>query len=171
MSYLPYLGEVQIFSGDFAPYDWAFCNGQLLQITEHDALYSLIGTAYGGDGTKTFALPDLRGRIPLHADSHTPLGTKGGKEEVAITADQLPVHTHTPNASKSNQPNTAGPLNSFWAANSTQQVYGKAVDADATMNAASIANSNGKGLGHENRVPFMAVNYIIALNGIYPNKP
>jgi len=164
-----YLGEVQVFTGDFAPVGWEFCHGQLLRITEHSHLFALIGTHYGGDGQQTFALPDLRGRVALHIDGVFSLGLKGGSETVILTTNQLPSHSHTPALSANSQQNNNGPANGYWAASPGEPLFGKTGDDNVAMNTESIAATGG-GLGHENRVPFIALNYIIAVAGIYPNR-
>jgi microcystin-dependent protein len=115
----PYIGEIRMFAGNFAPQGWAFCNGQLLSIAENDVLFSLIGTTYGGDGQTTFALPDLRGRIPVHQGRSTfgtifPLGSTGGTETVTLTQAQIPSHSH-PLYIQSGQGNLTMPENAFWA--------------------------------------------------------
>jgi len=163
-----YLGEIKSFSGDFAPAGWAFCNGQLLSIDDNNGLYSLLGTAYGGDGVKNFALPDLRSRIPVHRNDRYPLGVKSGSEEVTLLPPQLPVHTHIAHASQGNTDNNNGPANGFWAGNNGQPMYGEP-PTDTSLSAESTSTAGG-GLPHENRVPVLAVNFIIALGGLYPSR-
>jgi len=162
----PYVGEIRQFSGDYAPRDWAFCNGQLLPIKEHEALYVLIGTTFGGDGVTNFAVPDLQGRIPLHGTDSFPLGKPGGEEEVTLTEAQLPAHTHLAHASNNNTPNHAGPENAFWG--SVNSSFGWATGpGDMPLHPDSIKPAGG-GLPHENRMPFVTISYIISLAGIYP---
>src|SRR3954463_4050754 len=137
----PYVGVIRIFAGNFAPVNWAFCNGQLLAISENDALFALIGTTYGGDGQSTFGLPDLRSRVPIHQGqgpglSNYVIGQNGGVETVTLTVQQIPVHTHVPvcRAAGSDSPN---PANAVWgAADATQ--YSASNTANAFMNAGSV---------------------------------
>ena len=168
----PYLGEIRIFGGNFAPLGWAFCAGQLLPIAQYDALFSLLGTTYGGDGQTTFGLPDLRGRAPIHAGqgpgltNRTP-GEMGGSEATTLTQAQLPAHTHVPLASPDAGTST-GPTDGVWAASSTgDKQYAAA--PDTAMNPATISATGGN-QPHENRQPFLAANFIIALEGIYPPR-
>jgi microcystin-dependent protein len=163
-----YVGEIKSFAGDFAPDGWAFCHGQLLPINDNQALYDLLGTAYGGDGITTFGLPDLRSRVPVQRNDHYPLGVKSGAESVTLLPGQLPSHTHIVHASQNNTPNNNGPANGFWAANNNQPMYGEP-PADTSLSAESTTVAGG-GLPHENRVPFVAVNFIIALWGIFPTR-
>jgi microcystin-dependent protein len=162
-----YIGEIKPFCGDFAPAGWALCNGQLLPIQGNEALYKLLGKTYGGDANN-FALPDLRGRAPIHNTSGYALGTMAGQEQATITAGQLPSHSHTVHLSGNNTANNNGPLNGFWAANTNQFMYG-AAPGSVFMNA-GCTSSTGNGMPHENRIPFVAVNYIIATSGFYPDE-
>jgi microcystin-dependent protein len=171
----PYIGELAIFAGNFAPVGWAFCNGQTLAISEYEALYALIGTTYGGDGVTTFNLPDLQGRAPLHAAGGTgsglsntySMGQKAGAESVTLTAAQLPSHSHPLPAS--NLPgNTASPLGAVPADNG-------AGSAQYTLDGSNLSTQPTQNLGsaggnqpHDNLQPYLAINYIIALNGIFP---
>jgi len=157
-----------MFAGDFAPQGWALCNGQLLSIAENELLFSLIGTIYGGDGQSTFALPDFRGRAVVHQGINSLTGTnytigqKGGTENVTLTTSQLPAHTHQVRAS-SLEGTVPSPENAIWAKNiqySTQSPNG-------TMNAATITNV-GENSAHNNMMPFLTINYIISLYGMYP---
>lgn len=169
----PFLGEVRMFAGTFAPVGWELCNGQLISIAENDALYNLLGTTYGGDGVNTFGLPDLRGRSPIHQGSAgglTPrvLGSMLGVETVSLTAAQTPAHFHPVHAFS-----TAGTVNiptgASWAAAST----GENQYSQSNPNASMAANSTtivGGGQPHENMSPFLAVSFIIALQGIYPSQ-
>ena len=161
-----------MFGGNFAPRGWAFCDGQLLAVSQNDALFSLLGTIYGGDGRTTFGLPDLRGRIPLHAGQGTglsnyPLGAKSGAERVTLTTSEIPHHTHYPLASKNpgTQNNAVG---NFPAADSGgDQDF--TVDSNNNMASDTIENTGGS-QSHSNMMPFLAINFIIALVGIYPSR-
>lgn len=163
----PYVGEIRMFGGTFAPLDWAFCDGSLLPISENEALFSLIGTTYGGDGQSTFALPDLRGRVPLHQGSGFTLGQGGGVENVTLTPQQLPAHGHPLNATSAAAVTSAGP--SGMLATSSTPLYGNGGTGTA-MAADAISVSVGGGGPHNNMAPFLAVNFIIALFGIFPSS-
>ncbi|MGH9841958.1 MAG: phage tail protein [Blastocatellia bacterium] len=170
----PYVGEIRMFGGNFAPVGWAFCNGQLLPISEFDTLFTLIGTTYGGDGINTFAVPDLRGRIPIHQGqgnglSPRPIGQAGGVEQVTLTVPQIPTHTHTANCS-TGAGNQGGPINHLWAAASTLTPYSADASALQPMGAGAIENDGGKSQPHENRMPYLAVAFIISLWGIFPSQ-
>lgn len=162
----PFLGEIMMFGGNFAPFGWALCNGQLMAIAENQALFALIGTTYGGDGQTTFALPDLQGRIPVHQGTNFVLGQKAGVESVTLAAGQMPAHTHAAQAQTA-AGTAAAPTNSVWAASSLNQFA--AGPAASNMNAADIQPSGGS-QPHENMMPFLAVNFCIALNGIFPSR-
>ncbi len=157
-----YTGEIILFAGDFAPLGWAFCDGRLLNVAEYSQLFSLIGTAYGGDGVTTFALPDLRGRVPVHQSTETPLASKGGEETVTLTADHLPAHNHklVGSSAAAGSPN---PVDS--PAKGTTNVYGSA--QSATMSPRAVGSS-GFGMPHDNMQPYLCINYVINLNGTYP---
>jgi microcystin-dependent protein len=162
----PFIGEVRMFAGTFAPNGWAFCDGSLLPISQYDALFSLIGTTYGGDGQTTFALPDLRGRLPLHAGSGYVLGQQAGTETVTLLATQVPGHTHPPQVSTS--PGTGpSPGNAVWAAGATDPLYAAGPPTGAAM--AAAVGAAGGGQPHDNLMPFTVVSFIIALFGIYPS--
>ncbi len=169
----PYLGEIRMFGGNFAPRGWAFCNGQILPISQNTALFSLLGTTYGGNGTSTFALPDLRGRVPLHFGQGPGLssyseGQIGGAESVTLISTQIPAHTHPVNAATTGG-NQASPANGFPAVESTGTSLNYSSASNTTMSASMIASNSG-GQAHENRQPFLAVNFIIALQGIFPAR-
>lgn len=162
----PYIGEIRVFSGTFAPIGWALCNGQLLSISDADALYSLIGTTYGGDGQTTFGLPDLRGRVPIHTGSGYTLGQIGGSETVTLTSQNLPVHSHGAQASDANA-TSSDPTGRFWATNTDFRCY-----SNATTNTSFAGGAIGAAGGsqpHDNMMPFLTVSYIIALEGVYPS--
>jgi microcystin-dependent protein len=167
----PFIGQVKMFGGNFAPIGYAFCNGQLLAIAQNDALFALIGTTYGGDGQTTFALPDLRGRIPLHQGqgaglSNRVIGEMGGSETVTLTTSQLPSHTHAA-IGQSASGNQSSPAGGVWAASSLNE-YSNAA-ANTSMNANAVGANSG-GQPHDNVMPFLCVNFIIALVGIFPSR-
>lgn len=162
----PYIGEIRIFAGNFAPVGWMFCEGQQLPISENDALFNLIGTTYGGDGQSTFALPDLRGRIPVHTGPNFTLAQTGGAESVTLSIQQIPVHNHALLASQNvaTQPSPSGNL---LAQSTLAQMYIQDV-ADTPL-ASSTISSIGGSQPHSNLQPFLCVNFIISLYGIYPS--
>ncbi len=168
----PFVGEIRMFAGDFAPRGWAFCDGQLLAVSQNDALFSLLGTVYGGDGRTTFGLPDLRGRIPIHAGtgpglSPRRLGAKFGTEEETLTVNQLPSHTHPLQASTNIADETAPQGNVLGQLNAAELYF----SADATVNFSPNAiTGTGGTQSHFNLMPFLCVNFIIALFGIYPSR-
>jgi microcystin-dependent protein len=163
----PYIGEIRMFAGNFPPLAWEFCEGQLLSISENEALFTLIGTTYGGDGESTFALPDLRGRIPIHQGNGFTLAQAGGAEEITLTTQQIPVHTHALVASTAtgNNPNPGGGL---LATNpGTVQPY---IEDDPTSSLAVAAVTPvGGSQPHTNFQPYLCVDFIISLYGIYPS--
>jgi microcystin-dependent protein len=163
----PFLGSILIFGGNFAPQGWAFCNGQLLPINQNQALFSLLGTTYGGNGQTTFALPDLRGRVPIHFGQGPGLssyseGQVGGVESVTLIATQMPQHQHVQPATNAdegtNRPNSAVPARGG--------VYAAGSDGSAL----APTSPAGGNQAHENRQPFLAINFIIALQGIFPSR-
>ena len=162
----PYVGEIRIFAGNFAPDGWMFCSGQLLAISEYDTLYNLIGTTYGGDGQATFALPDLRGRVPVHQGSGFVMGQIGGVETVTLNITQIPSHTHQAQAS-SNSGSSNNPVNNLWA-NWTGSQYSDR-ETDSQMNAGALASVGGNEL-HDNRIPYLGLSFIISLFGVYPSQ-
>lgn len=167
----PYVGEIRLFAGNFAPAGWAFCDGQLLAISEHDALFSLIGTTYGGNGTTTFALPDLRGRLAVHQGQgaggvNRPIGAAAGQEAVTLTAAQIPAHTH-PVAARSATGDRSGPAGNLLASSSSVAVHLEG--APDTSMAAGAVTSAGGSQPHSNVGPALAVSYILSLFGIYPS--
>ena len=162
----PYIGEIKMFAGNFAPVDWLLCDGRLLGISEYEALYSVLGTTYGGDGVNTFALPDLRGRAPLHRSSSHPIGQLGGTETVALSQEQMPGHTHVPNAMSGNG-SLAAPAAHYWAGNAEVLCYAQTGNPNAQFAASAIGAAGGS-TPHDNMMPFTTVSFIIATNGIYP---
>lgn len=165
-----YVGEIRMFAGNYAPEGWALCDGSTLQIAENEVLYTLLGTTYGGDGVSTFKLPDLRGRLVLHHGANKETGTQytlgqtGGTETVTLTEAQLPVHSHTPQA-KSLSGDAPSPTNGFWAAGLP---YSNA-EPNGVMDAATVGSVGGN-QAHDNVMPFLAVNFIIAMYGIFPSQ-
>lgn len=164
----PFLGEIRMFAGNFAPSGWAFCNGALLAISENDALFNLIGTTYGGDGQNTFALPDLQSRIPMHVGPGFALGQTGGVETVTLTTSQIPAHSHVPQCSDSNQ-GSSNPASNVWAASPTYTEYATATDGSTVFNPAAIGSAGGS-QPHDNMVPFLVVNFILSLFGVFPTQ-
>jgi len=181
----PYLGEIRIFAGTYAPKNWHFCDGTLLPVSQFEALFSLIGNAYGGDGRTTFALPDLRAVVPvgtgtLPGGSTYNLGQKGGLEEVTITADTMPEHSHSFVASRADAV-TGEPNNNYLAVtngnNSTIQppypdvnLYVPVSEGspNAELDERAVNANQSDNLAHNNRMPYLTVNYIICMNGVYP---
>ncbi len=161
----PFLGEIKIVSFNFPPKGWAFCNGQLLPISQNQALFSLIGTTYGGDGQTTFALPDLRGRVPFHFGNGHTQGERGGEEAHTLNVQELPTHAHAPNGSSA-AANAASPAGNVWASTAGG---GYAASPDTTLNPASITNSGGS-QAHQNMAPYLVLNFCIALQGIFPSR-
>lgn len=162
----PYVGEVRMFAGNFAPAGWMLCEGQLLPISENETLFQLIGTTYGGDGESTFALPDLRGRVPVHQGLGFVLAEAGGAETVTLTQAQMPSHTHTLTASTDAASPLALPAGSVLGANAATPLY----DAVPIQNMSPVAvTSAGASQPHENIAPYLCVNFIISLFGIFPS--
>jgi microcystin-dependent protein len=165
----PILGEIRLFAGTFAPQGWAACDGQLLPIAEYTALFSLIGTTYGGDGETTFALPDLRGRVPVHIGGSLTLGQSGGSETVMLTTANLPSHTHVAHAAAAGT--TINPAGQYWAADPGENVAPYASAPDGHAMASAAIGQQGGGQPHNNVQPFVALTFIISLFGIYPSRP
>jgi microcystin-dependent protein len=162
----PYVGEIRMFAGNFAPAGWMFCEGQLLPISENETLFQLIGTTYGGDGESTFGLPDLRGRLPVHQGNGFILAESAGTEEVTLTVPQMPAHTHAAFAS-SNAASSPSP---------TGNVVGKSTQIDAFINAVpgtplspSAISPVGGSQPHTNFQPYLCVDFIISMFGIFPS--
>ena len=162
----PYVGEIRMFGGNFAPAGWMFCEGQLLPISENETLFQLIGTTYGGDGQETFALPDLRGRIPIHQGNGFILAETGGAEEITLTTQQMPTHNHAFVAS-GDPANQVMPGNGLCAAAVSQNMF-FAAPPDTSMNAQAIAPVGGS-QPHTNFQPYLCVDFIISLFGIFPS--
>lgn len=167
---IPYVGEIRLFAGNFAPSGWMFCDGQLLTIADNDVLFILIGTTYGGDGQQTFALPDLRGRVPVHqgqgpGTSGRTIGELGGAETVTLVATQLPAHTHTLRASTLAATGST-PSSALLA---TTSVASYDAGTATTPMAAGGVGATGGSQPHDNMAPTLTVNYIISLFGIFPS--
>jgi microcystin-dependent protein len=170
-----YLGEIRLFAGNFAPRYWALCNGQIMSISQNTALFSILGTTYGGDGRTTFALPNLSGKAPMHwgdGQGLTPrvLGEMDGEAAVTLLQSQLPAHTHVPmGQSDSNSPSPEG---SVWAKTIGRRGTPAYINADpnAQMGIQAIQVQGGNS-AHNNRQPYLAINFIICLSGIFPSRP
>jgi microcystin-dependent protein len=165
----PFIAEIRIFAGNFAPRGWSFCDGQLLPISQNTALFSLIGTTYGGDGRTTTALPNLKGRAPMHAGRGpglTPrsLGQRGGVETVTLSEAQTPSHTHTM-VGNDEDPDQTSPVGGFLAAG-TNMYH---TTADTTLASSTLPSAFSAG-AHNNMQPYLAINFIIALQGTYPSR-
>lgn len=183
---MQYVGEIRIFGGNFAPNGWLFCEGQLLPISENDTLFQLIGTTYGGDGMETFALPDLRGRVPIHMGTGPDgttyhIGETAGVEEVTLTIQQVPNHSHTVSGPLlsgfgANPGKSASPVGGFPAVVPGLKQFGKTPSGDKFMadpvgyNRNTILRPAGGSQPHMNMQPYLAVNFIISLYGIFPSQ-
>jgi microcystin-dependent protein len=159
----PFIGEVKMVSFDFAPKGWAFCNGQLLPIAQNQALFSILGTTYGGNGVTTFALPNLQGSVPLHFGNNFNLGQVGGSASVTLTSNQA-GHSHPVKATATATTNTAA---GNFPAVSASNIYGS--PADTTMNAGIVSQAGGS-QPHSNLQPYLVVNFVIALVGVFPSR-
>ena len=162
-----FVGEVRIFGGNFAPVGWALCNGQLMSISEYEVLYTLIGTTYGGDGQTTFALPDLRGRLPMHQGGGNVIGQSGGVEAVTLTSQTTPAHTHQLTAALSASGDS--PANMVLAPNPDSTTLQFGGDEPVPYPPAFITPAGGN-QPHENRQPYLCMNFIISLSGIFPSQ-
>lgn len=170
----PFVGEIRLFAGNFAPRGWALCDGQLLAVSQNDALFSLLGTIYGGDGRTTFGLPDLRGRIPVHAGSGPGLsprrlGAKAGAENVTLTVNQLPPHQHTVGASD-NSGSHSQPSGVMAKDLNSTTLYAENLSGITTDLHPNRVGHAGGSQSHSNLMPFLCINFIIALFGIYPSR-
>ena len=184
----PFIGQVEIFGGNFAPRQWAFCQGQLLPVAQNTALFSILGTTYGGDGRTTFGLPDLRGRVAIHPGTGTGLptyrlGQKGGTPYVTLTQNQLPTHSHAGgqlNASAGAADTTSPAGNSLAMPPSSGNLYKASpippasdvppTDVMHTDSVGGPVGAVGGGQSHENRSPYLAMNFIIAIQGVFPSR-
>ena len=168
----PYIGEIRMFGGSFAPAGWAFCDGQQIPIAENDALFVLIGTIYGGDGQETFNLPNLQSRYPIHQGTGPSgityqIGEAAGVENVTLTTQQIPNHTHPPLANSA-LGDSGTPSNSVWGKPAAASMYAQ-VDPDTNM-AVTAAQPTGGSQPHDNMMPFLCVNFIISLFGVFPTQ-
>lgn len=169
----PFVGEIRIFAGNFAPAGWQFCQGQLLAISENETLFQLIGTTYGGDGQTTFGLPDLQGRIPIHQGARTggdayQLAEKAGAETVTLSTNQVPAHSH-PLTAASTPGTIASPHNAVFAAHRDHKVFANTTAPTGNFPPSMVASAGG-GQPHDNLPPYLCVNFIISLFGIYPSQ-
>ena len=163
----PYLGEIKIISWNFAPQGWAFCNGQLLPINQNQALFSILGTTYGGDGRTTFGLPDLRARVPIHTGSGHTLGERAGEAAHTLSMSEMPQHIHLAQAS-TNVGTALVPANGLVFGKRAAEIYHAPTNL-AVLKQGTVTNVGGS-QPHENRQPFLALNLIIALIGIFPSQ-
>jgi len=161
----PYVGEIRMFAGNFAPAGWAFCQGQTLAISENDVLFNLIGTTYGGDGQTTFNLPNLASRLPVHMGNGFQIGQAAGVETVTLTTSQIPAHSHVPQCS-SNAGDKASPASDVWAVSASNLYTDSA--PNVTMDPGAIGSAGGS-QPHDNMVPFLCINFIISLFGVFPS--
>lgn len=169
-----YLGEIRMFAGGYAPEGWLLCDGQLLSIAENQALYTLLGTVYGGNGVTTFAVPDLRGRVPLHKvtnyqSMNYPLGNQVGVETVTLTTSQMPAHTHVAMA-QAGPGNSSTPLNNYWAATAATNIYAPASGTALGAMAQTDIVPAGGSQPHDNMMPYLCISYIISTTGIFPTQ-
>lgn len=164
----PYLGEIRLFGFDFPPKGWAHCDGSILSIDQNQSLFSILGTTYGGDGRTSFALPDLRGRVPINFDSTYPQGQKSGEEKAILTTAQIPAHTHTVQANSSGASGTT-PIDQVLAdAGGSELIYGDATNL-VSLNTNTVGSAGGS-QGIENMQPFLTIEFCIALTGLFPPR-
>lgn len=161
----PYVGEIRMFAGNFAPAGWMFCEGQLLPISENETLFQLIGTTYGGDGESTFALPDLRGRLPIHQGNGVILAETGGAEEITLTIQQIPAHSH-PMLATNDIPVQSNPANNLLGQAAVK--FYRAGAPSVQLNPQAISATGGS-QPHTNFQPYLCVNFIISLFGLFPS--
>jgi microcystin-dependent protein len=163
----PFVGEIRMFGGNFPPAGWMFCEGQLLPISENETLFNLIGTTYGGDGQSTFALPDLRGRLPIHQGSGFILAETGGAEEITLTVNQIPAHSH-PVFASTNAGNATQPAGNVTAQNAAVTIY-RAQPPVVNMNVQAVGTVGGS-QPHTNFQPYLCISFIISLFGVFPHQ-
>jgi microcystin-dependent protein len=168
----PYVGEIRMFAGNFAPAGWMLCQGQILSIAENSTLFQLIGTTYGGNGQTTFALPDLRGRFPLHQGSNgvstSVLGETDGTETVTLTLNQIPIHNH-PAVCSAGGGNSGTPVGNYWCTDPAGNTAAYSDSDGAAMKGAAIGPT-GSDQPHDNMSPYLVVNFIISLFGVFPSQ-
>ncbi|HEY2393859.1 MAG TPA: tail fiber protein [Candidatus Angelobacter sp.] len=162
----PFIGEVKIISWNFPPKGWAFCNGQLLPINQNQALFSILGTTYGGDGRTTFGLPNLQGRMPVHTGNGIVLGQLAGETAHTLSISEMAAHTHVPAGSPANPPTLPLATGNLWSADNAKPF---AANPNVSMNPACILPMGGS-QPHENMSPYLVLNFIIALQGIFPSQ-
>ncbi|WCM87069.1 tail fiber protein [Acidovorax sp. NCPPB 3576] len=171
----PFMGQIALFAGSFAPRGWAFCNGQIMSIAQNAALFSILGTTYGGDGQATFALPDLRGRVPIGYGSNTGAtsprswGETGGTEQVTLNVTQLPAHNHSVNVHSPDVGNQPSPSGNYLATPDRRGNNFSDQAPASTLGPAAIGSQGGN-QPHPNMQPYLAISYIIALQGIFPQR-
>jgi microcystin-dependent protein len=163
---MPKIGEIRMFAGNFPPAGWSFCEGQLIPISENDALFTVLGTTYGGDGQETFALPNMIGRFPMHQGNNHIIGESGGVTSVTLTTQQIPVHTHAVIGSTDNG-NNASPSAAILAGSTTVTPY--ASESPIAVMAATSISAVGGSQPHENLQPYLCINFIISLFGEFPH--
>lgn len=161
----PFLAEIKMVGFNFAPRNWAFCDGQILPISQNQSLYSLIGTIYGGDGRTNFALPDLRGRTPIHFNSNHPQGSKAGEDAHSLSVSELPQHNHVVQGTSNTASETA-PSNTRLSASNTSNPY----SGSQTGAMGNMVGNTGSSSAHENMQPTLVLNFCIALQGLYPSR-
>lgn len=164
----PFLGEIRIVSFNYAPKGWALCNGQLLPINQNQALFSLFGTTYGGNGQTNFALPNLQGRVPIHFGNGFTQGEAAGQESTTLNITQLPTHTHNINAANTTSGNVASPVNNYFSNSAPPQIYSGG-SPSATFQPTTITVTGGS-QPHNNMQPSLVLNMIVALSGIFPSR-
>ena len=166
----PYIGEIRMFAGNFAPNGWAFCDGSVLPISENDTLFNLLGTTYGGDGETWFALPDLRGRVPIHQSASHPLAEQGGTETVTLTTQHLPAHSHeVPATTQRAAPAHAQSGTGVFASTGATPLYAAAGGGSQVQLANDVLVPTGGSQPHNNMAPYLGINFIISLYGIFPS--
>ena len=163
----PFIGEVKIVSWSFAPRGWAFCNGQLLSLQQNQALFSVIGTIYGGNGQTNFALPNLQGRVPIHQSQQLPIGNKAGEENHTLVLNELPKHTHVGQGTTTTADQNT-PVGNMLA-NANFPLYTTQASGLTAVDPGTITNTGG-GQAHSNMQPYLVLNFIIALQGIFPSR-
>jgi microcystin-dependent protein len=165
----PYIGEIRMFAGNFAPAGWAFCNGALMPISENDALFQLIGTTYGGDGQSTFGLPNLSGRLPVHMGNGFTIGEQAGVESVTLTTQQIPIHTHPLLCAASGGTPNSNPKDGYWAP-SDINMYSSVAPTVQMGNPAIVSGIAGGSQPHTNFMPYLCINFILSLFGRFPTQ-